>query len=215
MKKFFIAATALLMVAGSLQAQTGKEGKEGAKGIHHRNMHAKKQFAGINLSDEQKKKAKELNESYQKQFAELRKNSSMTVGDYRTKTAALKKEQHEKFQALLTPEQKTQIATQRKNREQKMKEGQAKRFDKMKSTLGLTDEQSKKLKEGQAGFQDKIKSIRENQSLSEDQKKEQVRAIAKEQHEQFKSVLTPEQLQKMKSGRKGRGMQSRGIQAEK
>jgi F0F1-type ATP synthase membrane subunit b/b' len=77
-------------------------------------MHAKKQFAGINLSDEQKKKAKELNESYQKQFAELRKNSSMTIGDYRTKTAALKKEQHEKFQALLTPEQKTQIADTKK-----------------------------------------------------------------------------------------------------
>jgi hypothetical protein len=89
-----------------------------------------------------------------------------------------------------------------------MKEGQAKHFDKMKSTLGLTDEQSKKLKESQAGFQDKIKSIRENQSLSEDQKREQVRAIAKEQHEQLKSVLTPEQLQKMKGGRRGRGIQA-------
>lgn len=212
MKKFFIAATALLMVAGSLQAQTKKEGKERIKGSHHRNIGAKKQFADINLSDEQKKKTKELNESYQKQFAELRKNSSMTVGDYRTKTAALKKEQHEKMQALLTPEQKTQIATQRKNREQKMKDGQARQFDKMKSTLGLTEEQSKKLKESQAGLQDKIKSIRENKTLSDDQKREQVRAISKEQHEKLKAVLTPEQLQKMKSGRKGKG---RGIQTEK
>ena len=89
-----------------------------------------------------------------------------------------------------------------------MKEGQAKRFDKMKSTLGLTDEQSKKLKESQAGLQDKIKSIRQNQSLSEEQKREQVKAIAKKQHEQLKSVLTPEQLQKMKGGRKGRGIQA-------
>jgi hypothetical protein len=32
MKKFFIAATALLLVAGSLQAQTKKENKEGTKG---------------------------------------------------------------------------------------------------------------------------------------------------------------------------------------
>ncbi|MEO8172387.1 MAG: hypothetical protein ABI581_04865 [Sediminibacterium sp.] len=208
MKKFFIAATALFMIAGSLQAQTKKEG---IKGNHHRNIHAGKQFGGINLSDEQKKKTKELNEGYQKQFAELRKNTSMTVGDYRTKTAALKKEQHEKMQALLTPEQKTQIATQKKNRDQKMKEGQVKHFDKMKSTLGLTDEQSKKLKDNQAALRDKMKSIRENKSLSDDQKKEQVRAIAKEQREQLKSVLTPEQLQKMKGGqggRRGRGMQS-------
>ncbi|MES2330801.1 MAG: hypothetical protein V4539_14455 [Bacteroidota bacterium] len=204
MKKLFIAATALLLVAGSLQAQT----KEDRKATHHKNLGAKKQFANINLSDEQKTKAKELNEGYQKQFAELRKNTSMTVGDYRAKTAALKKEQHEKFQALLTSEQKTQMASQRKNAQQKMKDGQAKRFDKMKTQLGLSDEQSKKLKESQAGFQDKIKSIRENKELSDDQKREQVRTISKKHHELLKSVLTPEQLQKMKGGRKGKGIQA-------
>ncbi|MDB5210438.1 MAG: hypothetical protein JWQ30_1265 [Sediminibacterium sp.] len=205
MKKLFIAATALLLVAGSLQAQTKKEDR---KATHHKNIGAKKQFANVNLSDEQKTKAKELNEGYQKQFAELRKNTSMTVGDYRAKTAALKKEQHEKFQALLTPEQKTQMASQRKNAQQRMKDGQAKHFDKMKTQLGLSDEQSKKLKESQAGFQDKIKSIRENKELSEDQKREQVRAISKQHHEQLKSVLTPEQLQKMKGGRRGKGIQA-------
>lgn len=207
MKKFFIAAAALLLVTGAVQAQTKKEG---ARGTHHRNIHAGKQFAKVNLSDDQKKKAKELNESYQKQFAELRKNTSMTVGDYRTKTAALKKEQHEKMQAIFTPEQKAQLAEQRKNAQQRMKEGQARHFDKMKTQLGLTDEQSKKLKDNQAVLQGKIKSIRENKSLSEDQKREQVRAIAKEQREQLKSVLTPEQLQKMKGagGRRGRGIQA-------
>ncbi|MEO7532026.1 MAG: hypothetical protein ABIS69_11460, partial [Sediminibacterium sp.] len=119
MKKIFIAATALFLL-GSLQAQTKQQTD---KAGHHKNIHARKQFANINLSDEQKKKAKDLNKGYQKQFAELRKNSSMSVGDYRTKTAALKKEQHEKMQSLLTSEQKTQMAAQRKDGKQRMKDG--------------------------------------------------------------------------------------------
>jgi protein CpxP len=200
MKKILIAATALLMSTAALQAQT----KEDTKTTHHKGVHGRKHMANLNLNDEQKKKAKEINESYHKQFADLKKNTSISVGDYRTKTAALKKEQHEKMQAILTPEQKNQAVAQRKEMGQKMKEGQAKRFDKMKTQLGLTEEQSKKLKDSQAGFQTKIKSIREDKALTDEQKKEQVKAVFKQQHEQFKSVLTPEQLQKMKGGRKGR-----------
>jgi len=202
MKKIFIAAAALLMTTASLQAQTKKEDP---KGTHHKGPHAKREsFAKLNLNDEQKKKAKDINADYHKQFADLKKNTTMSVGDYRTKTAALKKEQHEKMQSLLTTEQKNQLVAQRKEGEKRMKEGQSRNFEKMKSQLGLSEEQSKKIKESQAGFQSKMKSIREDKTLTPDQKKEQVRNIAKQQHEQMKTVLTPEQLQKMKTGRKGR-----------
>jgi Spy/CpxP family protein refolding chaperone len=208
MKKIFIAATALLFSTAVLHAQTKEGTKQGVKATHHKGAHGKNQMAGLNLNDEQKAKVKELNESYHKQFADLKKNTSISVGDYRTKSLALRKEQHEKMQALLTPEQKTQIAAQRKVMGEKMKEGQAKRFDKMKTQLGLSEEQSKKLKENQAGLQTKIKTIREDKTLTDEQKKEQVKAVFKQQKEQFRSVLTPEQLQKMKSGRKGRGAET-------
>lgn len=200
MKKIFIAAAALLMSTAALQAQT----KDDAKTSHHKGLQGRKQMSGLNLNDDQKKQVKELNESYHKQFADLKKNTSMSVGDFRTKSAALRKEQHEKMQSILTPEQKNQLAAQRKVMAGRMKEGQAKRFDKMKTQLGLTDEQSRKLKESQEGVQTKIKSIREDKSLTDDQKKEQVKAVFKQQKEQFKSVLTPEQLEKMKAGKPGR-----------
>lgn len=199
MKKIFIAAAALLMSTAALQAQT----KDDAK-THHKGFQGRQQMSGLNLNDDQKKQVKELNESYHKQFADLKKNTSMSVGDFRTKSAALRKEQHEKMQSILTPEQKNQLAAQRKVMAGRMKEGQAKRFDKMKTQLGLTDEQSRKLKESQEGVQTKIKSIREDKSLTDDQKKEQVKAVFKQQKEQFKSVLTPEQLEKMKAGKPGR-----------
>ncbi|NCI51691.1 hypothetical protein GWC95_17335 [Sediminibacterium roseum] len=200
MKKIFIAAAALLMSTAALQAQT----KDDLKTSHHKGLQGRKQMSGLNLNDDQKKQVKELNESYHKQFADLKKNTSMSVGDFRTKSAALRKEQHEKMQSILTPEQKNQLAAQRKVMAGRMKEGQAKRFDKMKTQLGLTDEQSRKLKESQEGVQTKIKSIREDKSLTDDQKKEQVKAVFKQQKEQFKSVLTPEQLEKMKAGKPGR-----------
>ena len=205
MKKLLIAATAILFTVASLQAQTEKQD---GKQFHHKGMHAKKGMPQINLSEEQKKQVKELNASYEKQFSELRNNNSITMGDYKSKTAALKKEQHEKIQALLTPEQKTQLATQRKEGDRKMKEGQAKHFDQMKTKLGLSDEQVTKIKAGQAGLQDKIKAIHQDQSLSDTQKKEQVRSAMKQQRDEMQSILTPDQLQKMKAARKTRGAES-------
>jgi Spy/CpxP family protein refolding chaperone len=201
MKKVWIAATALLLITGSLQAQTNKEE---TKTAHHKGIHGKNGMAHLNLSDDQKAKLKELNAGYRKQFADLKGNA-----DSKEKIAALRKEQHEKMQALLTPEQKTQLAEQRKNGRQGMKGDRGKGgFDRMKTQLGLTDEQAKKIKDSQAGVHEKIKSIHQDQTLSDSQKKEQVRAIMKQQHETMKSVLTPEQLQKMKNGRKGRKSES-------
>lgn len=211
MKRIFIAATAILLGIASVQAQEVKkektDKKEFAKG-HHKGQFGGDRFAKLNLTDAQKKQAKDLNENYRKQFADLRKNTSMPVGDYRAKTAVLRKEQHEKMQSLLTPEQKTQMAAQKQKGAERMKEGRAKNFDRMKTQLGLTDEQTKKIKDNQAGLQSKLKDIRANTSLTPDQKKEQARAIFKQQQEQLKSVLTPEQLQKMKAGRRNKGINS-------
>lgn len=200
MKRLLVAATALLFVTGSLQAQTNKEE---TKTAHHKGIHGKKEMSKLNLSDDQKAKFKQLNDGYRKQITALRGS-----GDNKTQIAALRKEQHEKMQAILTPEQKTQLAVLRKNGGQRMRKGTAKNFDQMKTRLGLTDDQAKKLKESQAGVHEKIKNIRKDQTLSDSQKKEQVKAIMKQQHENMKSVLTPEQLQKMKSGRKNRKTES-------
>ena len=208
MKKLLIAATAILCIAGSLQAQTEKQDTQLN---HRRGLHAKKAMPHVNLTDEQKKQAKELNAGYEKQLSELRNNNSMSLGDYKSKTAALKKEQHEKMQALLTPEQKAQVTTQRKETARKMGETRAKNVDQMKTKLGLSDEQTSKIKTAQAGLQDKIKTIRQDQNLSDSQKKEQVRAAMKQQKDEMQSILTPEQLLKMKSakpGRKARGVES-------
>lgn len=48
----------------------------------------------------------------------------------------------------------------------------------------------------------KIKAIKEDQALNDDEKKQQVMAAFKQQHEEMKSILTPEQMKKLESGGK-------------
>jgi hypothetical protein len=76
------------------------------------------------------------------------------------------------------------------------------RAEKMKAHLGLTDDQSAKLEKSRKEMGDKMRAIRENKSLTEEQKREQMRELGKKQKEEMKSILTKEQLEKMKKGRK-------------
>jgi len=75
----------------------------------------------------------------------------------------------------------------------------------MKTKLNLSDDQVTKLKASHESFASKAKDIRGNQSLTSDQKKEQFKALAKQQREEAKSILTKEQLEKMQSMHKDRG----------
>ena len=77
---------------------------------------------------------------------ELSKNESITVKEMRDRKAAIQKDRKLKMDGLLTAEQKTKMAQLRAERKAKNEESYTKRLDKMKSTLGLTDEQATKLK---------------------------------------------------------------------
>jgi Spy/CpxP family protein refolding chaperone len=198
MKQLFLLAATILSLASVSQAQETQSNTV-VQPQKHIQMHNRKTLAKLNLSDEQKQQAKEINEDYRKQFAELRSNNSMSLGDYKAKTEALKKEQKQKLQDILSPEQKTQLKEQRKTVALKNKKMAGKGFDRMKKELALTDDQSARLKQNRDDFQAKSKAIREDQSLSDSQKKEQLKGLAKQQKENMKAILTPEQLEKMKS----------------
>ena len=70
-------------------------------------------------------------------------------------------------------------------------------MEKMKTDLGLTDEQSAKLKSDRTAMQEKMKAIREDKSLNDEAKKEQVKELMKKQKEDMRSILTEEQLKKL------------------
>ncbi len=72
----------------------------------------------------------------------------------------------------------------------------------MKTRLGLTDDQSAKLEKNREEMMEKMHSIREDQSLSEEKKREEIKTLMKTRKETLKSILTEEQLKKIKEGKK-------------
>jgi len=203
MKKLIGSLLALTLIVSAAQAQEQK--MEGRHGRHHRKEMFAKQ---LNLTEDQKKQLKDINADAKKQMAELKKNDNMTVKDFNSRKEAIRKQQHDKMLALLTPDQKAQMEKMKQDRMAKGKERHQRGLENMKTQLNLTDDQVTRLKASHDGFEAKAKEIRSNSALSDDQKKEQFKELAKQQREETKSILTKEQLQKMQELHKDRSSSS-------
>lgn len=80
----------------------------------------------------------------------------------------------------------------------------------MGKKLGLTDDQTAKLEPILGDSQQKMAALRANTSLTPDQRREQMKAIHKDTQSQLSSVLSPDQMQQLRSsrhGRRGKGQQ--------
>jgi Spy/CpxP family protein refolding chaperone len=71
--------------------------------------------------------------------------------------------------------------------------------------LDLTADQKAKAKDIRQNYKVKMEAIKNDNSLSQEQKKEKFQALMKAQQEEMKSILTKEQAEKMNSMRKQRG----------
>jgi periplasmic protein CpxP/Spy len=67
--------------------------------------------------------------------------------------------------------------------------------------LNLSADQTAKLEPIFADQQQKMQALRSNTSLTQDQRREQAKAIFKETRDQLAQVLTPDQMQQLKSMR--------------
>jgi Spy/CpxP family protein refolding chaperone len=195
MKKIMLTALAFTMAIFSANAQ--QQGK--MKHKKHQQQDVMKQ---LNLSEDQKKQAATMKQEYRAKMQELNKNESITVKESRDRKEALRKEQKTRMQALLTNEQKNRLEQLKADKKAKKEANVAKKLDRMKTKLQLTDEQVAKLKADRERTKSQLKSIRENQGLDRLQRKEQLMALKKERKTQIESMLTTEQKEKMKEMKK-------------
>ena len=84
----------------------------------------------------------------------------------------------------------------------KKEEQFAKHIEKMKTNLNLSDDQVTKLKAQRSANHAKAEKIKNNESLSREQKKEQMMALKTEAKEQNKKIFTPEQIKKREEMKK-------------
>ena len=202
MKNIVITLLAVSAFSFSTTAQEKREMKPGHMPGMHKHHHGMMMAKELNFSAEQKAQAKLNHEDFKKKMQELNKNESITVKEQRDRKSALLKEQKAKMDALLTPEQKTKMVQLKADRKAKGEEHFTKHLDKMKSTLGLTDNQVAQMKAQRESMQTKFKSIMENESLSREQKRDQFMALKAEGKEQHKKILTPDQIKKMEEMKK-------------
>ncbi len=196
----------VLSMVIAVQAQEIPERKTD-RPVHHERMKGRHgagmDMKALNLTEEQKAQFKTQRETFRKQLEELKKNDGITVKESRMKMEALRKENKEKTEKILTKEQKAKLENIKTEGRAKHEAMGKERGTRMKTELGLSDEQAAKLEKSRASVAADMKAIRENKSLTDEQKREQMKELGKKQKENMKSVLTEEQLKKLKeSGHK-------------
>jgi Spy/CpxP family protein refolding chaperone len=217
-KKIILSAIAIAFFATTGFSQDIPERKADHPPMMHKQKGDMKARHGmdmkeLNLTDAQKGQMKTQREDFHKKMEDLKKNDGITVKEWRSKMESLKNEQKTKIESILTKEQKDKMQQMKTEGGAKHKEMAGKRAGMMKEKLGLSDEQSAKLDKNRSEMMEKMKTIRENKSLSDEQRQEQMKELHKKQKDAMKSILTEEQLKKMKESNHQKG--PHGPQGEK
>lgn len=199
MKKLVVLTLALSSIFFTAYAQHKREQKMGDKKQHHAQL-AKQ----LNLSDVQKKQAHANKVELKQKMNELNKNESITVKEQRDRKEALRKKQKAKMQALLTPEQKTKMAELKATKMAKKEEKFVKGLEKMKSKINLSDAQVMQLKSQRERIKASAKAIKDNESLSRTQRKEQLIALKAEAETQKSNIFTADQIKQLDEMKKNK-----------
>lgn len=203
MKKIILPALALAMAFG-VNAQDIPERKADRPGMMERKRHhGADAFKSLNLNEDQKAKIKTYNETFRMKMEEAKKNENITVKEWKANMENLRKQHKENVQKVLTTDQKSQLEKMKTDGKTRMQDMQKNRGERMKTELGLSADQSGKMDANRKAMVTEMKAIRENSSLSQEQKTERMKELHKKQKETLKSILTPEQLEKMKQGHRG------------
>jgi Spy/CpxP family protein refolding chaperone len=192
----------ILLTCGIARAQTQPGRADSTHRSHFGRPEASHSFNhhhhgnGIQYTPEQRRQLMAINKEFHDKSAELFKQDNITLKEYKTGLLALQKDKRSKMEALLTPEQKDQIAARKKRSEERRQVAEAARMERLKLRLNLSDDQVAKIKAGQADLHAQARSIYENDNLLPQQKMEQMKDLMAKRKDVFKSVLTPEQFSK-------------------
>jgi hypothetical protein len=147
----------------------------------------------IHYTPDQRKQAMAINKDYRQKAQDLFKQDNLTLKQYKSGLVALQKDKKDKLAALLTPQQKDELAARTKRRDENRQVMEVARLERLKLRLNLSDDQVAKIKAGQENLHSQVKAIHENENLLPQQKMEQMKALLAKRNDTYKAVLTPEQ----------------------
>lgn len=207
MKKITLGIMAVALTFSAMSQTNGNstdKNNSRQKEFKHNRFKGGENFDKLNLTDDQKVRIKTINESFKQQMKDLHKQGNITVDEQKQKREALVKEHREKIAAILTPGQRQQAETFKKDFKGGRNGARGDRFENLTKDLNLTPEQSAKMTSINSAFKTNLQSIRQNSSLNEDQKREQMKSLMKQHRSDVEALLTNDQKEQMKSRLKNR-----------
>ena len=229
MKKLIIATFALSLFAFSANAQIERNPKSG-KEDRVRMQEGKKKggmYSDLDLSETQKAEMQKISETYRTEMQSVRANNAISSDEKKDRIMKLRAEQKQKVEALLTPDQKVKLDKKREGmkeeRMEKMEDKRDEKHEKMTKELNLSNDQGQKIKELHERYRNQMKAIKDNSSISQEERMAQVKSLKEKERIELKSILSAEQFEKYSEMRKdnrkdmqkkrGKGQQkSKGIQ---
>jgi len=178
----------------------------GGQGFRHGGQGFRRGGEHIRYTPEQRKQVMAINKDYRQKSEDLFKQDNLTLKQYKAGLIALQKDKKDKLQALITPQQKDELAARRKRMTENAQVMEVARLERLKLRLNLSDDQVSKIKTGQEALHSQVKAIHENDNLLPQQKMEQMKALMAKRNDTFKAVLTPDQytqFEKMSHHRPG------------
>lgn len=156
-------------------------------------------MAPIHYTPEQRKQVATINSDFKTKQEALYKQDNLTLGAYKAQLLSLQKDRKAKRQALLTAQQQEQIAKWKSRQSENQQVMAAAHLERMKIDLKLSDDQEAKIKSQNEAFRAQVQSIRGNDDLLPEQKREQMKAAFAKQKDAIAAVLTPDQQAKLKT----------------
>ncbi|ATL47476.1 hypothetical protein COR50_09970 [Chitinophaga caeni] len=169
--------------------------------------------SGLHLSTAQNEQIQQLNKKYFAEAKKLRGDSSLSRQQRMEKMKGMEKDRQTGLKGILSPEQYSTLSQNRKanmdkmmkQRRDHMQQDRKMQHADMKKDwkdLGLNADQEAKLKTINKNYHDGMQSVMQSSTLSESDKKAQIKQLKQKRKDEVNAVLTPEQQAKLAQQKK-------------
>ena len=165
----------------------------------------------MKLTADQKKQLQSIHQSTRDQLMALRNDQSLSPEQRREKASTIREGTRQQVQGILTPEQQQMMKARRlEGRGRGAGGGQGRGLrrgfgpgNRGQEALNLTTDQRSQLKAIHETTRSQVSAIRNDATLTQEQKQEKLRSLHQGIRQQVSGILTPEQQQEIKAGHRG------------
>jgi protein CpxP len=200
-----------LFLAAAMAAQTAPAPSDNTaaphKMMHRHNGGFERMAQQLNLTDQQKTQIQGFTQAGRQQALSIKQDTSLTPEQKRDKFRELRASTHQQVLGVLTPDQQQQMK-QLRSRHDGMGRGKGAGMGHgmgPMAKLNLTDEQRAKIQPILKASREQAHAVRNDSTLTPEQKHAKMRDIHQGTMTQMNSLLTPEQQQQWQQMRHHRG----------